>query len=398
MDGFMRAERRQWLESLDARPSGAAVLLEDVEGRALIVKANYKTYWALPGGMVDTEESPLVAALREVKDEVGIVINPSDVSLMGVAQRMGDGFITYQFIFTASIKELQVKAISPHDPEIGEWRFISKQEVLKGELPLPWSLKAWAHDQSGYFETAIADDDNADTETIVFSTTGGDESSSSDTPVRKGASGRLFITRHGESEWNLQGKWTGLTDVGLTEKGISDTVRLGQLLKDTTFDVAYTSALKRTHQTLDALLKGAEITTLPTIHAAELNERDYGTLTGSDKWEVKDQIGEEAFNGIRRGWDYPVPDGETLKDVYARVVPYFETEILPRLQDGENVLLVAHGNSIRALVKYLDQIPDDKVADLEMPFGKILVYSFDHDHALPVDKAERSVDISPTKA
>ena len=84
--------------------------------------------------------------------------------------------------------------------------------------------------------------------------------------------------------------------------------------------------------------------------------------------------------------------------MYARVVPYFETEILPRLQDGENVLLVAHGNSIRALVKYLDQIPDDKVADLEMPFGKILVYSFDHDHALPVDKAERSVDISPTKA
>ena len=137
---------------------------------------------------------------------------------------------------------------------------------------------------------------------------------------------------------------------------------------------------------------------MPTIHAAELNERDYGTLTGSDKWEVKDQIGEEAFNGIRRGWDYPVPDGETLKDVYARVVPYFETEILPRLQDGENVLLVAHGNSIRALVKYLDQIPDDKVADLEMPFGKILVYSFDHNHALPVDKAERSVDISPTKA
>ena len=167
MDGFMRAERRQWLESLDARPSGAAVLLEDVEGRALIVKANYKTYWALPGGMVDTEESPLVAALREVKDEVGIDINPSDVSLMGVAQRMGDGFITYQFIFTASIKESQVKAISPHDPEIEEWRFISKQEVLKGELLLPWSLKAWAHDQSGYFETAIADDDNADTETIV---------------------------------------------------------------------------------------------------------------------------------------------------------------------------------------------------------------------------------------
>ena len=175
-------------------------------------------------------------------------------------------------------------------------------------------------------------------------------------------------------------------------------MRLGQLLKDTTFDVAYTSALKRTHQTLDALLKGAEITTLPTIHAAELNERDYGTLTGSNKWEVKDQIGEEAFNGIRRGWDYPVPDGETLKDVYARVVPYFETEILPRLQDGENVLLVAHGNSIRALMKHLDHVPEADMAHVEMPFGQLLVYTFEPTSDLPTNKDVLSVEIEAVNA
>ena len=150
--------------------------------------------------------------------------------------------------------------------------------------------------------------------------------------------GTLVISRHGESEWNLLGKWTGWTDVGLTEKGRADTVRLGALLKDIRFDEAYTSALKRTHQTLDALLEGRGKGSLPTTQAAELNERDYGDLTGKNKWEVKAEIGEEAFNGIRRGWDYPVPGGETLKDVYARVVPYFEQEILPKLQAGENIL------------------------------------------------------------
>ena len=123
---------------------------------------------------------------------------------------------------------------------------------------------------------------------------------------------------------------------------MADTVRLGELLRDIKFDRAYTSNLKRTHQTLDALLKGAGIAAVPTIHAEELNERDYGDLTGKNKWEVKSEIGEEAFNGIRRGWDYPVPGGETLKDVYRRVLPYFENEILPKLQAGENILLVAH--------------------------------------------------------
>ena len=210
--------------------------------------------------------------------------------------------------------------------------------------------------------------------------------------------GILVISRHGESEWNLLGKWTGWTDVNLTEKGRNDTVRLGALLKGVVFNEAYTSSLKRTQQTLAALLEGCGVENLPTTHATELNERDYGDLTGKNKWEVKSEIGEEAFNGIRRGWDYPVPGGETLKDVYARVVPYFEQEILPKLQNGENILLVAHGNSIRALIKHLDQVPEAEMANVEMPFGQLLVYTFEPGQSLPIKKEILSVDIEAVNA
>ena len=210
--------------------------------------------------------------------------------------------------------------------------------------------------------------------------------------------GILVISRHGESEWNLLGKWTGWTDVNLTEKGRNDTVRLGALLKGVVFNEAYTSSLKRTQQTLAALLEGCGVENLPTKHATELNERDYGDLTGKNKWEVKAEIGEEAFNDIRRGWDYPVPGGETLKDVYARVVPYFEQEILPKLQNGENILLVAHGNSIRALIKHLDQVPETEMANVEMPFGQLLVYTFEPGQSLPIRKEVLSVEIEAVNA
>lgn len=210
--------------------------------------------------------------------------------------------------------------------------------------------------------------------------------------------GILVISRHGESEWNLLGKWTGWTDVNLTEKGHNDTVRLGALLKGLSFNEAYTSSLKRTQQTLAALLEGCGVENLPTTHATELNERDYGDLTGKNKWEVKAKIGEEAFNGIRRGWDYPVPGGETLKDVYVRVVPYFEQEILPKLQNGENILLVAHGNSIRALIKHLDQVPEAEMANVEMPFGRLLVYTFESGQSLPIKKEVLSVEIEAVNA
>ena len=221
-------------------------------------------------------------------------------------------------------------------------------------------------------------------------------------PYNGGMTGTLIISRHGESEWNLQGKWTGWTDVSLTEKGKSDTRQLGKFLRGRTIDAVYTSALKRTHETLDALMEGADnpirSSDAAVVHASELNERDYGDLTGKNKWEVKEEIGEKAFNGIRRGWDYPVPGGETLKDVYERSIPYFESEILPRLQAGETVLIVAHGNTIRALMKYLDRIPEEDMGTVEMPFGQLLVYTFEPGTAYPTACDVLKADIVPPKA
>jgi 2,3-bisphosphoglycerate-dependent phosphoglycerate mutase len=209
--------------------------------------------------------------------------------------------------------------------------------------------------------------------------------------------GLLVISRHAESEWNVLGKWTGLTDVSLTEKGHGEAHEIGKLLHGIRFDVVYTSEQKRTHQTLAGILKGSVHPEVQHhIHAA-VNERDYGDLTGKNKWEVQEEIGEEAFKGIRRGWDYPVPGGETLKDVYARVVPFFDSEILPQLRAGKNVLLVAHGNSIRALMKHLEEIHEDQIADVEMAFGHVLLY-----HVSPEGRTHkkevRKIDSTPPKA
>ena len=210
-------------------------------------------------------------------------------------------------------------------------------------------------------------------------------------------SGKLTISRHAESEWNALGKWTGLTDVVLSEEGHKQAKALGEIIKDIPFDAAYHSEQKRTHQTLDGILRGAEQENIQRHQNGAVNERDYGDLTGKNKWEVKDEIGEEAFHGIRRGWDHPVPGGETLKDVHARVVPFYINEVLPRLQQGENILLVAHGNSIRALMKHLEQIPETEMAEVEMPLGNVLLY-----HVTPEGHAEekevRTIDSKASKA
>ena len=210
--------------------------------------------------------------------------------------------------------------------------------------------------------------------------------------------GMLVISRHTESEWNVLGKWTGLTDVNLTEKGHGEARKVGELLKGITFDAVYTSEQKRTHQTLEGILQGSgHGRDIPHHKNAAINERDYGDLTGKNKWEVKDEIGDEAFQGIRRGWDYPVPGGETLKDVHGRVVPFFDKEILPRLQKGENILMVAHGNSIRALMKHLEDIHEEEIANVEMGFGQVLVY-----HVAPTGevrhKEKKQADVTPPKA
>lgn len=187
----------------------------------------------------------------------------------------------------------------------------------------------------------------------------------------------LALVRHGESEWNAKGLWTGLIDVSLSEIGRQEAEQAGNLLKDISFQFAFTSKLKRSKETLSEIKKVLHIENIPIQENTALNERDYGELTGKNKWHLKDLYGEEKFKEIRRGWNVPIPKGETLKDVYDRVVPYYTTQILPLLKMGKNVLVTAHGNSLRALVKFLEGILDDQIPFLEIPTGEVYVYTID---------------------
>lgn len=203
--------------------------------------------------------------------------------------------------------------------------------------------------------------------------------------------GKLIIVRHGESEWNATGQWTGLTDVHLTAKGRHEAHLMGAKLHDVHIDHAFTSEQIRTVETLQELLKAQGQTNTPYDRRWGINERDYGEYTGLNKWEVKEQVGEDAFNAIRRNWDYPVPGGETLKNVYRRTVPFFQKEVLPYLAAGKNVLLVAHGNSIRSLIKYIEKISDTDIAKVDFIFGTILLYDLDKDGHM-IHKEIRKID------
>jgi 2,3-bisphosphoglycerate-dependent phosphoglycerate mutase len=187
----------------------------------------------------------------------------------------------------------------------------------------------------------------------------------------------LVLVRHGESEWNTLGLWTGWRDVSLTEKGHAEARQAAEALTNVKLDVAYTSKLKRARQTLDDITATLGVPNLPVVEDAALNERDYGDLTAKNKWDVQKEYGDEQFLKWRRSWDYPVPGGETLKDVYERVAPYYDQHILPDLKAGKNVIVAAHGNSLRALVKHLENIPDADVASLKIGTGEVYLYEVD---------------------
>lgn len=189
---------------------------------------------------------------------------------------------------------------------------------------------------------------------------------------------KLILVRHGESQWNEKGLWTGLTDIGLTEKGKEQARLAGEKLKNFSIDLAFTSKLKRTKQTFDEIksILGIEI---PTISNPALNERDYGIYTGKNKWEIKKEVGDEQFTKIRRSWDTTIEEGESLKDVYGRVIPYYQDEILPKLREGKNVLIAAHGNSLRALTKYLENINDEDISRLEIGVGEVDVFEINQE-------------------
>jgi 2,3-bisphosphoglycerate-dependent phosphoglycerate mutase len=187
----------------------------------------------------------------------------------------------------------------------------------------------------------------------------------------------LVLIRHGKSEWNTLGKWTGWTDIHLAEEGRVEARIAGEALKDIAFQQGFTSKLVRAKETLEEVKKVLGQNDLPVIEDVALNERDYGDFTGKNKWEVQKAVGEEEFQKIRRGWDYQLPNGESLKNVYERVVPYYEKEILPLIKENKNIIIAAHGNSLRALVKYLENISDEDITKLEIGTGEAYVYKLD---------------------
>jgi 2,3-bisphosphoglycerate-dependent phosphoglycerate mutase len=190
----------------------------------------------------------------------------------------------------------------------------------------------------------------------------------------------LILVRHGKSAWNHLGLWTGHSDVDLTDEGREEARRAGEAIRDIELHKAHTSLLKRTHQTLDeiksALGLGDE---LSVVRHAALNERHYGIHTGKNKWQVKEEIGEEAFNNLRRGWDVPIPEGETLKDVHTRAVPYYLEVIAPDLASGKNTIIVAHGNTLRALTKHIEDLDEEQIADVEIGTGQVICYELSPD-------------------
>jgi 2,3-bisphosphoglycerate-dependent phosphoglycerate mutase len=187
----------------------------------------------------------------------------------------------------------------------------------------------------------------------------------------------LVLVRHGESEWNKLNLFTGWKDPDLTEKGIAEAKRAGELLRarGLRFDIAFTSALTRAQHTLRLVLAALGQDGLETVREQALNERDYGDLSGLNKDDARKRWGDEQVLVWRRSFDVPPPGGESLKDTAARVLPYFEAAIRPRLARGENVIVAAHGNSLRALVMQLEGLTPEQILRRELATGVPIVYT-----------------------
>jgi 2,3-bisphosphoglycerate-dependent phosphoglycerate mutase len=188
---------------------------------------------------------------------------------------------------------------------------------------------------------------------------------------------QLIIFRHGESLWNLENRFTGWADVALTEKGILEAKEAGEKLKKFKLDKGYASELKRAQQTLLIALEASGQENIPVVFTKALNERNYGDLQGLNKAETIEKYGEELVNKWRRSFDVPPPNGESLKDTANRVIPYLKQNIMPELRKDKNVVVVTHGNTMRALTMYLENIPSDEITKLEFKTGEMRAYKFD---------------------
>ncbi|WP_312992053.1 2,3-bisphosphoglycerate-dependent phosphoglycerate mutase [Chryseobacterium flavum] len=188
---------------------------------------------------------------------------------------------------------------------------------------------------------------------------------------------KLFLVRHGQSLWNLENRFTGWHDIDITELGIEEAKRAGMILKDEKIDIAFTSALIRAQHTLTVILSEIGKPDIPVIIDKALNERSYGSLEGLNKAETAQKYGDEQVHIWRRSYDVIPPGGESLKDTYNRVIPYFENKVAPLLKKGENILIVAHGNSLRSLIMYLEHLSPEEILEREIATGVPITYIFD---------------------
>lgn len=189
----------------------------------------------------------------------------------------------------------------------------------------------------------------------------------------------LVLLRHGQSQWNLENRFTGWVDVALTEHGEAEARRAGEKIKTAglRFDSAFTSVLQRATRTLELVLEVLGQSGLPNEHDQALNERHYGDLQGLNKAETVEKFGHEQVRQWRRSYDIAPPGGESLANTAARTLPYLRAEILPRVQDGQHVLVAAHGNSLRSIIMYLDGLTQQEVVSLELGTGVPVVYDID---------------------
>ncbi|MFN3781639.1 MAG: 2,3-bisphosphoglycerate-dependent phosphoglycerate mutase [Candidatus Kapaibacteriota bacterium] len=189
----------------------------------------------------------------------------------------------------------------------------------------------------------------------------------------------LILVRHGESEWNLQNRFTGWVDIDLSPRGIEEAHRAGKILKNQNYriDAVFTSVLKRAIRTTEIILEELGLNGMPYQKNQALNERHYGDLQGMNKTEIGEKYGFDQLKIWRRSYDVAPPGGESLKDTQERVLPYYHKEIEPLLRQGKNVLISAHGNSLRALVMYLENLSKEEVLELNIPTGVPYVYELD---------------------
>ncbi len=188
---------------------------------------------------------------------------------------------------------------------------------------------------------------------------------------------RLILLRHGESQWNLENRFTGWVDVPLSPRGVQEATHAGEKLRSFKLDRAFTSVLARANETLRLVLETISQTDIPIEKDKALNERMYGELQGLNKDETAKKYGEAQVKIWRRSYDVRPPGGESLKDTAERVLPYYERTIKPYLQKGDTILVAAHGNSLRALIMELEQLSQEQVLELNIPTGAPLLYELD---------------------